>query len=159
LDSSWRPFHFIARVISKSYRGRSNGVLSRVKRPIACGPSAIACVLSPLGGVPSGASKTYRSLLLAVSRSTINKSSGYIMLKISPFAITESFLRTLSQFTQLPKRSGSNSGLRGGWYQLSSSEFVACWLFDTGLITLAENPEPVEEQPVARTTIARKRHC
>jgi hypothetical protein len=31
---------------------------------------------------------------------------------------------------------------------------VACWLFGTGLITLAENPMPVEEQPVARTTIA-----
>jgi hypothetical protein len=31
---------------------------------------------------------------------------------------------------------------------------VARWLFGTGLITLAENPVPVEEQPVARTTIA-----
>jgi hypothetical protein len=73
---------FMARVISKSYRGRSNGVLRRVKVPIECGPSAIPCVLSPLVGVPSGTSKTYRSLLLAVSSSTINKPSGYIMLKL-----------------------------------------------------------------------------
>jgi hypothetical protein len=48
-------------------------------------------------------------------------------------------------------RSGSNPGLRHGWY-LSSSEFVACWLFETGLISLALNPAPVEEQPVASTT-------
>ena len=32
-------------------------------------------------------------------------------------------------------RSGSNPGLRDGWY-LSSSEFVACWLFGIGLISL-----------------------
>jgi len=89
---------FIARVILKSYRGRSNGVLRRVKRPIECGPSAIACVLSLLcwcTGVPSGTSNTYRSLLLAVSSSTINTPSGYMILKLSPFAITASFVRTL----------------------------------------------------------------
>jgi hypothetical protein len=49
-------------------------------------------------------------------------------------------------------RSGSSPGFRAGWYQLSSSEFVACWLFGTGLISLASNPVPVEEQPVASTT-------
>jgi hypothetical protein len=31
-------------------------------------------------------------------------------------------------------------------------EFVACWLFGIGLISLALNPTPVEEQPVASTT-------
>jgi hypothetical protein len=49
-------------------------------------------------------------------------------------------------------RSGSSPGFRAGWYQLSSSEFVACWLFGIGLISLALNPGPVEEQPVASTT-------
>jgi hypothetical protein len=48
-------------------------------------------------------------------------------------------------------RSGSNPELRDGWY-LSSSEFVACWLFGIGLISLALNPAPFEEQPVASTT-------
>jgi hypothetical protein len=55
--------------------------------------------------------------------------------------------------TQPPKRSGSNPGLRDGWYQLSSSEFEACWLVGTGLISLALNPVPVEEHPVASTTM------
>ena len=59
-----------------------------------------------------------------------------------------------SEFTQLPKRSGSNSGLRDGWYQLSASECVICLLFGTGLINLASNSVPVEEQPVARATVA-----
>jgi hypothetical protein len=36
---------------------------------------------------------------------------------------------------------------------LSSSKFEACWLLGTGLISLALIPVPVEEQPVARTTI------
>ena len=75
--------------------GRSDGVSRRVKRPIEFGPSAIACVLSPLVGVPSGTSKTYRSLLLAVSSSTINKPSEYMILKLSPFGITSSFVRML----------------------------------------------------------------
>jgi hypothetical protein len=48
-------------------------------------------------------------------------------------------------------RSGSDPGLRDGWY-LSSSEFVACWLFGIGLISLALNPAPVEEQPAASIT-------
>jgi hypothetical protein len=54
---------------------------------------------------------------------------------------------------QLPKTSGSNPGLRGGWYQLACFEFAACWLFGTGLISLSENPVPVDEQLV-RTKIA-----
>src|ERR1700693_2617095 len=58
------------------------GVLKRVKRPIECGPSGIGRVLSPLVRVPSGTSKTYRSLLLAVSRSTINTPSEYIYYNI-----------------------------------------------------------------------------
>jgi len=74
-------------------------------------------------------------------------------IKLYPFAITASFVRTLLQFTQLPRRSGSNPGLRGGWYQLVCFAFVACWLFGTGLISLSENPVPVEEQLVW-TTIA-----
>jgi hypothetical protein len=91
-------------------------------------------ILRPLVGVPSGTSKTYRSLLLAVSSATINKPSEKILLTF--------FL------------SRSNAGLRGVWYQLSFSELVACWLFGTGLISLSEKPVPVEEQPAARTTIA-----
>src|ERR1700722_4668386 len=39
-------------------------------------------------------------------------------------------------------------------HQLSSSEFAACWLLRAGLISLASNPVPVEEPPVARTTVA-----
>jgi hypothetical protein len=74
---------------------RSNGVLRRVKRPIECGPSGIGCVLSPLLSVASGTSKIYRSLLLAVSSSTLNEPSEYMILKIPPFAITASLLNTL----------------------------------------------------------------
>jgi hypothetical protein len=64
------------------------------------------------------------------------------------------FVKALQHFSQLPKRSGSNSGLRGGWYQLSFSEFATCRLLGIGPISLASNPAPVEEQPVARTTVA-----
>ena len=49
---------------------------------------------SPLVGVPSGTSKTYRSLLLAVSSSKINNPSEYIILKLPLFvAITVSLLK------------------------------------------------------------------
>jgi len=34
----------------------------------------------------------------------------------------------------------------------ASSEFVACWLFGIGLISLALYPAPVEEQTAASTT-------
>jgi hypothetical protein len=44
-------------------------------------------VLRPLVAVPSATSKTYKSLLLAVSSSTINKPSEYIILKLPPFLI------------------------------------------------------------------------
>src|SRR6266404_60223 len=40
-----------------SARGRGDGVLRRVKRPIECGPSGIGCVLNPFVSVPSGVSK------------------------------------------------------------------------------------------------------
>jgi hypothetical protein len=94
LDLSWRLSHFHCSCDNKSYRGRSNGVLRRVKRPIECGPSAIACVLGPLVGVPSGTSNTYRSLLLAVSSSTINEPSGYMILKLLLSRSPASFVRT-----------------------------------------------------------------
>jgi hypothetical protein len=62
---------------------------------VLSGPSGISCVLSPLLSVASGTSKIYRSLLLAVSSSTIREPSGYMILKIPPFAITASLLNTL----------------------------------------------------------------
>jgi hypothetical protein len=111
-----------------SARSRSNGVLRRVKRPIGCGPSGMGRVLSPLVAVPSGTSKTYRSLLLAVSRSTISRPSEYMILEL-PFCDHSKLCKDASQFAQPPKRSGSNTGLREGWYPLSSSECIACWLF------------------------------
>jgi hypothetical protein len=42
-------------------------------------------VLRPLVAVPSATSKTYKSLLVAVSSSTINKPSEYMILKLPPF--------------------------------------------------------------------------
>ncbi len=48
--------------------------------------------LSSLVGLASGSSKTPRSLLLAVSSSTINKPSEYIILKLPPIAIIVSLL-------------------------------------------------------------------
>jgi hypothetical protein len=78
-----------------SARGRSNGVLRRVKRPIGCGPSGMGRVLSPLVAVPSGTSKTYRSLLLAVSRSTINIPSECMILKIRLFCDHRVFAKAL----------------------------------------------------------------
>jgi len=52
-------------------------------------------VPSPLVGVPSGTSKTYRSLLLAVSSSTINNPSEYIILKSPLFCDHRVFVNTL----------------------------------------------------------------
>jgi hypothetical protein len=49
-------------------------------------------VPSPPVGVPSGAPKTWRSRLLAVSSSTIKKPSGYIILKIPLFFAITAFL-------------------------------------------------------------------
>jgi hypothetical protein len=48
--------------------------------------------LSSLVGLASGTSKKYRSLLLAVSSSTINKLSEYIIFKLPLFAIIASLL-------------------------------------------------------------------
>jgi hypothetical protein len=48
--------------------------------------------LSSLVVLASGSSKTYRSLLLAVSSSTINKLSEYIIFKLPLFAIIASLL-------------------------------------------------------------------
>jgi hypothetical protein len=56
------------------------------KRPaLPHGPSGIGCVPSPFVTVPSGPSKTYRRLLLAVSNSTINQPSEYMILTIPLF--------------------------------------------------------------------------
>ena len=65
------------------------------ERPTLHGPSGIGCVPSPLVGVPSGTSKTYRSLLLAVSSSTINNPSEYIILRIPLFFDHRVFVKTL----------------------------------------------------------------
>jgi hypothetical protein len=53
--------------------------------------------------------------------------------------------------TQPPYKS-LNAGLRTGWYEPRFSEFEACWFVGMGFISLALNPAPVEEQPVAKTT-------
>jgi hypothetical protein len=66
-----------------------------------------------LFGVPFDTSKTYRSLALAVSSSTSNKPSEFIIFEIPPFSITRLQLNA-SAFTQLPKRSGSKPGLLVG---------------------------------------------
>ena len=87
----------------ESARGRSNGVSKRLKRPIESGPSGIGRVLSPLVRAPSGTSKTSRSLLLAVSRSTINKPSEYMKLNNSAFAITASFVKPLHNLLNRPR--------------------------------------------------------
>ena len=55
----------------------------------------LADVPSPLVGVPSGTSKTYRSLLLAVSSSTINNPSEYMTLKSPLFCDHRVFVKTL----------------------------------------------------------------
>ena len=55
----------------------------------------MGCVPSPLVGIPSGTSKTYRSLILAVSSSTINNPSEYIILNISLFFDHRVFVKTL----------------------------------------------------------------
>ena len=52
--------------------------------------------LSPLVGLASGTSKTYRSLLLAISSSTINKLSEYIILNF-PFCDHGVFVRMLPE--------------------------------------------------------------
>jgi hypothetical protein len=103
-------------------------------------------------GVPFETSKTSRSVVLAVSSSTIKKLSEYMILKVLLLRSPRLYL-SASKVTQLPKRSESKTGLSDGWYQLSSSKFAACWLVGTGLISLALIPVPVEEQPVARTTV------
>ena len=69
---------------------------ARGERPVLPhSPSGIGYVPSPLVGVPSGTLKTYRSLLLAISSSTINKPSEYMILKIPPFCDHRVFGKTL----------------------------------------------------------------
>jgi hypothetical protein len=53
--------------------------------------------LSSLVVLASGSSKTYRSLLLAVSSSTINKLSEYIIFKLPPFCDHRVFVRMLPE--------------------------------------------------------------
>ena len=103
-------------------------------------------------GVPFETSKTSRSVALAVSSSTIKKLSEYMTLKVLLLRSPRLYL-SASKVTQPPKRSESKPGLSDGWYQFSSSKFAACWLVGTGLISLALILVPVEEQPVARTTV------
>ena len=103
-------------------------------------------------GVPFETSKTSRSVVLAVSSSTIKKLSEYMILKVLLLRSPRLYL-SASKVTQPPKRSESKPGLSDGWYQFSSSKFAACWLVGTGLISLALILVPVEEQPVARTTV------
>ena len=103
-------------------------------------------------GVPFETSKTSRSVALAVSSSTIKKLSEYMILKVLLLRSPRLYL-SASKVTQAPKRSESKPGLSDGWYQFSSSKFAACWLVGAGLISLAFIPVPVEEQPVARTTV------
>ena len=103
----------------ESARGRSNGVSKRVKRPIECGPSGIGRVLSPLVRAPSGTSKTSRSLLLAVPRSTINKPSEYMKLNNSAFAIT-SFKR------RYVDGAGSSREIGGLARHYGGSDFQGC---------------------------------
>jgi hypothetical protein len=107
-------------------------------------PAPVSCHVLP-GSEPDpadafGTSNISRSLLLAVRSSTINKAIEYITGSL------------LTGFTQLPRRS-LYTGLRAGWYEPLPSEFASCWLMEIGLISLAFKPEPVEEQPVASTTI------
>ena len=97
-------------------------------------------------------SKTSRSVVLAVSSSTIKKLSEYMILKVLLLRSPRLYL-SASKVTQPPKRSESKPGLSDGWYQFSSSKFAACWLVGTGLISLALILVPVEEQPVTRTTV------
>src|SRR5258708_31510021 len=59
------------------------GVLETRQEADDCGPSGIGGVLNPFVRLPSGTSKTSRSLLLEVSSSTINKPSEYMTLKNS----------------------------------------------------------------------------
>jgi hypothetical protein len=74
----------------EAYRNAPDG------RPILPhGPSGIGCVPSPIVGVPSGTSKTYKSLLLAVSSSTVNKPSEYMILKLPLFCDHRVFVKTL----------------------------------------------------------------
>jgi hypothetical protein len=84
-----------------------DGAVHAIRKGKACGnapderpipphvPSGMGCVPSPLVGVPSGTSKTYRSLLLAVSSSTINKPSEYMILNFPPFCDHRVFVKTL----------------------------------------------------------------
>src|ERR1700722_12536331 len=102
-------------------------------------------------GVPFETSKTSRSVALAVSISRIKKLSEYMILKL--LLRSPRLYLSASKVTQPPKRSESKPGLSDGWYQFPSSKFAACWLVGTGLISLALIFVPVEEQPVARTTV------
>ena len=125
--------------------------MRRVKKPIDSRPLRMRCVCSPHFDLPFGTSNSFKSLFLAVCISTIIALSEYINL--NDFIVTVPLIRVQCfQFNQLPKRS-LNAGLCARWYEPSSSEFVACELVLMGPISLALKSVPVEEQPVARTTI------
>jgi hypothetical protein len=116
----------------------------------AAHPEMAACQVQ--FGVPFETSKTSRSVVLAVCSSTIKKLSEYMILKVLLLRSPRLYV-SASKVTQPPKRSESKPGLSDDWYQLSSSKFAACWFVGTGLISLALIPVPVEEQPVAMTTV------
>jgi hypothetical protein len=96
-------------------------------------------------------SKAFRSPLLALCSSTINEASEYIIIKVPLFSVVGSLLghsRIHSTAKEIAK-----CGTPHGWYPPSPSEFASCWLVGMRLISLALKPVPVEEQPVASTTI------
>jgi hypothetical protein len=71
--------------------------------------------------VPFWTSKTFCSFLRAVSSSTINEPSWCIIFFLF-FRGHQLLVGDAIELPQLPNRS-LNPGLRGGWYQPSSSEF------------------------------------
>jgi len=75
------------------------GGLETGQEAIDCGPSGIGGILNPFVRLPSGTSKTSRSLLLEVSSSTINKPSEYMILNIPPFCDHRVFFRNSARFS------------------------------------------------------------
>jgi hypothetical protein len=88
------------------------------------------------------------SELSPVPRSTNRVGALFYLFRGHQFLVGDA-----SGLPQLPKRS-LNPGLRGGWYEPSSSEIEGCRLAGLGLISLALKLVPVEEQPVTSTIVA-----
>ena len=75
--------------------------------------------------VRSETSKTSRSVVLAVSSSTIKKLSECMVVKVLLLRSSRLYLRA-AKVIQPPKRSELKPGLSDGWYQFSSSKFATC---------------------------------